>query len=76
MRPTTHEFDTELLHGGEVAALGAVVYRGRTVLQPGPDRFAPLRRWAQGVADEVGGPVTWRASADGATVAEGTVHPA
>ncbi|MFC4561228.1 hypothetical protein ACFO4E_05085 [Nocardiopsis mangrovi] len=76
MRPTTHEFDTELLRGGEVATLGAVVYRGRTVIQPGPDRWAPLRRWAQGLADQVGGPVTWRARAEDTVVAEGTVFPA
>ncbi|WP_052809852.1 hypothetical protein [Streptomonospora alba] len=76
MRSSTHEFDTELLHNGRVVTLGAVTYRGRTVLQPGPDRFAPLRRWAQYVADQLDGPVTWRASAEGEVVEEQTVHPA
>ncbi|MFD0776239.1 hypothetical protein ACFQZ2_20085 [Streptomonospora algeriensis] len=76
MRSSTREFDTELLRNGRVVTLGAVTYRGRTVLQPGPDRFAPLRRWAQDLADQLGGPVTWRASADGEVVEEQTVHPA
>jgi len=76
MRSTTHEFETELRHNGSVVTLGAVTYRGRTVLQPGPDRFAPLRRWAQDLAGQLGGPVTWRASRDGEVVEEETVHPA
>ncbi|MDT0301187.1 hypothetical protein [Streptomonospora wellingtoniae] len=76
MRSSTHEFDTELRHDGRVVTLGAVTYQGRTVLHPGPDRFAPLRRWAQDLADQLGGPVTWRASSEGDVVDEGTVHPA
>ncbi|GAB3452970.1 hypothetical protein GCM10027570_31610 [Streptomonospora sediminis] len=76
MRSTTHEFDTELRYNGRVVTLGAVTYQGRTVLHPGPDRFAPLRRWAQDLADQLGGPVTWRASSEGEVVEEETVHPA
>ncbi|MDA0564961.1 hypothetical protein LG943_11595 [Streptomonospora sp. S1-112] len=76
MMSATHEFDTELLYEGRVVTLGAVTYRGRTVLRPGPDRFAPLRRWAQDLADLLGGPVTWRASSGGGVVEEGTVAPA
>ncbi|WP_046469535.1 hypothetical protein [Allosalinactinospora lopnorensis] len=76
MRRTTHEYDTELRSDGEVVTLGAMAYRGRTVLHSGPDMFAPLERWAQGVADQLRASVTWRAaSAKGETVHEGTKHP-
>ncbi|ASU83071.1 hypothetical protein CDO52_10015 [Nocardiopsis gilva YIM 90087] len=76
MRPTTHEYDTELLYNGEVVTLGGMVYRGRTVLSPGPDMFLPLERWAQSVADQLSGPVSWRAISEGEVVREGTMHPA
>ncbi|MBB4933196.1 hypothetical protein F4561_004016 [Lipingzhangella halophila] len=75
MRRTTHEYETELHSDGEVVMLGAVAYRGRTVLHSGPDMFAPLERWAQDVADEMRTPVTWRATSDGGEVHEDTRYP-
>ncbi|MBE2999729.1 hypothetical protein IDM40_13560 [Nocardiopsis sp. HNM0947] len=75
MRPKTHEYDTELRIDGELVVLDGVSYRGRTVLREGPDQFAPLERWAKGVAESVGEPVTWRASDRGELAARGTVRP-
>src|SRR5690625_5966351 len=60
MRPNTHEYETELRVGGRLIVLEGIPYQGRTVLQDGPDRFAPLERWAKGVAEMLGEPVTWR----------------
>ncbi|MDA8370610.1 MAG: hypothetical protein M0026_12200 [Nocardiopsaceae bacterium] len=76
MRRAPHEYDTELLYNGEVVTLGAMAYRGRTVLPPGPNQFVPLEEWARGVAEQLGGPVSWRASSEGRIIEEGTVYPA
>lgn len=75
MRRTTHEYGTELRSDGDVVTLGAITYRGRTVLHSGPDMFAPLERWAQDVADQLRAPVTWRATSDGGEVHEATRYP-
>ncbi|WP_026127236.1 hypothetical protein [Nocardiopsis xinjiangensis] len=75
MRRKTHEYDTELRVDGQVLVLDGISYRGRTVLREGPDQFAPLERWAKGVAEAVGEPVTWRASDRGEPAARGTVRP-
>lgn len=75
MRRSTHEYDTELRHNGEVITFGNLVYRGRTVLDEGPGEFAPLERWARGVAEIMGAPVTWRAAQNGEVVREETVDP-
>ncbi|RKS07728.1 hypothetical protein DFP74_3412 [Nocardiopsis sp. Huas11] len=75
MRRNTREYDTELRVHGEVVTLDGVPYQGRTVLREGPDAFAPLERWAKGVAEVLGEPVTWRASLKGDLAARGTVQP-
>ncbi|MEV2277129.1 hypothetical protein AB0I72_16250 [Nocardiopsis sp. NPDC049922] len=75
MRRNTSEFDTELRANGQIITLDGVAYQGRTVLMDGPDRFAPLERWAKGVAETLGEPVTWRALEKGELAARGTVQP-
>jgi hypothetical protein len=75
MRPNTSEYDTELRLNGEVIVLDGVAYQGRTVLPEGPDRFACLERWAKGVAETLGEPVTWRAAENGRLAGRGTVQP-
>lgn len=75
MRPNTHEYETELRADGRLIVLEGIPYQGRTVLQDGPDRFAPLERWAKGVAEMLGEPVTWRALERGDVAARGTVRP-
>ncbi|WP_047871632.1 hypothetical protein [Nocardiopsis sp. RV163] len=75
MRPNTSEYDTELRLNGEVIVLEGVSYQGRTVLPEGPDRFACLERWAKGVAETLGEPVTWRAEESGRLAGRGTVQP-
>lgn len=75
MRPNTHEYETELRADGRPVVLEGVPYQGRTVLREGPDQFAPLERWAKGVAEALGEPVTWRALDQGEVAARGTVRP-
>lgn len=75
MRPNTQEYETELRANGRVIVLDGVPYQGRTVLREGPDQFAPLERWAKGVAEVLGEPVTWRALDRGEVSARGTVQP-
>ncbi|NKZ01167.1 MULTISPECIES: hypothetical protein [Nocardiopsis] len=75
MRPNTSEYDTELRLNGEVIVLDGMPYQGRTVLPEGPDRFACLERWAKGVAETLGEPVTWRAAENGRLAGRGTVQP-
>ncbi|PDP87724.1 hypothetical protein CQJ94_10175 [Glycomyces fuscus] len=75
MRPNTNEYDTELRLNGEVIVLDGMSYRGRTVLPEGSDRFACLERWAKGVAETLGEPVTWRATENGRLAGRGTVQP-
>lgn len=43
--------------------------------EEGPDRFAPLERWAKGVAESLGVPVTWRARAKNEPEEGGTARP-
>ncbi|MBB6119777.1 hypothetical protein [Nocardiopsis algeriensis] len=75
-RPGTDEYDTELRAGGEVVVIGGMLYRGRTVLVEGPGMFEPLERWAKGVAEALGEPVTWRATDwKGELAGRGTVQP-
>lgn len=76
MRRKTHEYDTELRADDRIITLDGVVYQGRTVLEEGPEEFAPLERWAKGVAETLGEPVTWRAlNKEGEVAARGTVQP-
>ncbi|GHC85859.1 hypothetical protein GCM10007079_29080 [Nocardiopsis terrae] len=76
MRRSTREYETALLVDGEVLVVGGIVYRGRTMLdEEGAERFAPLERWAKGVAESLGHPVTWRARAKNEPEARGTARP-
>lgn len=75
MRPNTHEYETELRADGQLIVLEGVPYQGRTVLREGPDQFAPLERWAKGVSEALGEPVTWWALEQGEVAARGTVRP-
>ncbi|MBR8742774.1 hypothetical protein [Nocardiopsis sp. MG754419] len=76
MRRGTREYETALEVDGEPLVQDGVVYRGRTMLpEEGPDRFAPLERWAKGVAESLGTPVTWRASAKNEPEESGTAQP-
>jgi hypothetical protein len=75
MRPNANEYETELRLNGEVIVLDGMPYQGRTVLPEGPEQFAPLERWAKGVAETLGEPVTWRAMEKGELAGRGTVQP-
>ncbi|HJE61262.1 MAG TPA: hypothetical protein K8V84_22545 [Nocardiopsis listeri] len=76
MRRGTREYETLLEVDGEVLVQDGVVYRGWTMLaEEGPDRFAPLERWAKGVAESLGVPVTWRARAKNEPEEGGTARP-
>ncbi|MCY9784642.1 hypothetical protein KIK06_12140 [Nocardiopsis sp. EMB25] len=75
MRRNAREYDTELRANGRIISLDGVAYQGRTVLREGPEQFAPLERWAKGVAEILGEPVTWRALDRGELAARGTVQP-
>ncbi|MBB5491609.1 hypothetical protein NE857_22910 [Nocardiopsis exhalans] len=76
MRRSTREYETALLVDGEVLAIEGIVYRGQTMLdEEGEARFAPLERWAKGVAESLGRPVTWRAKAKNEPEARGTARP-
>ncbi len=76
MRRGTREYETALLVNGEVLVQDGVVYRGLTMLhEEGEDRFAPLERWAKGVAESLGEPVTWRAKAKNEPEERGTAQP-
>jgi len=75
MRPNTNEYETELRLNGEIIVLDGMSYQGRTVLPEGPEQFAPLERWAKGVAETLGEPVTWRATEKGRLAGRGTVQP-
>lgn len=76
MRRGTREYETALEVNGEVLSQDGVVYRGSTMLpEEGEDRFAPLERWAKGVAESLGEPVTWRARAKNEPEASGTAQP-
>ncbi|MFV2197251.1 hypothetical protein [Nocardiopsis sp. LOL_012] len=75
MRRKTREYDTELRVRGEVLVVDGVSYQGRTVLEEGPDGFAPLDRWAKGVAETLGEPVTWYALDGEEVAARSTVQP-
>ncbi|MFL1377989.1 MULTISPECIES: hypothetical protein [unclassified Nocardiopsis] len=75
-RPGVSEYDTELRAGGRVVVLDGMAYQGRTVLVEGPEMFEPLERWAKGVAEALGEPVTWRATdRKGELAGRGTVQP-
>ncbi|QVQ50572.1 hypothetical protein J4H86_16905 [Spiractinospora alimapuensis] len=64
------QFDTELLMGD------TVIERGSTLLPgPEPERFDPLRNWAQLCANVEDQPVTWRAIKAGEVVMDGACYP-
>ena len=76
MRRGTREYETALEVDGRVLVQEGVLYRGSTMLpEEGEDRFAPLERWAKGVAQIVGEPVTWRAKAKNEPEESGTARP-
>ena len=76
MRRSTREYETALLVDGEVLVHAGIEYQGQTMLHDeGVDRFAPLERWAKGVAESLGEPVTWRALAHNEPEARGTAQP-
>ncbi|WP_017606309.1 hypothetical protein [Nocardiopsis alkaliphila] len=76
MRRGTREYETALEVNGEVLSQEGVLYRGSTMLpEEGEDRFAPLERWAKGVAESLGEPVTWRAKAKNEPEASGIAQP-
>lgn len=76
MRRSTREYETALLVNGEVLVHEGIVYRGQTMLfEEGEGRFAPLERWAEGVAETLGRPVTWRAKAKNEPESRGTAQP-
>lgn len=76
MRRSTREYETALLVDGEVLVIEGIVYRGQTMLdEEGAERFAPLERWAKGVAETLGKSVTWRAEAKNEPEARGTARP-
>lgn len=76
MRRGTREYETALDVNGEVLSQDGVLYRGSTMLpEEGEDRFAPLERWAKGVAQILGEPVTWRAKAKNTPEESGTARP-
>ncbi|MDT0330347.1 hypothetical protein [Nocardiopsis lambiniae] len=75
-RPGGSEYDTELRVGDRVVVLDGMAYQGCTVLEEGPEMFEPLERWAKGVAETLGEPVTWRATdRKGELAGRGTVQP-
>lgn len=76
MRRSTREYETALLVDGEVLVIEGILYRGQTMLdEEGSERFAPLERWAKGVAESLGKPVTWQAKAKNEPETRGTVRP-
>ncbi len=76
MRRSTREYETALLVDGEVLVIDGIVYQGQTMLdEEGAERFAPLERWAKGVAESLGTPVTWQARAKNEPEARGSARP-